>query len=226
MHSLAGPVLAWCARGCKAGQRMRVLLTLMACLVLAQCATPGHDGRFRAGDSDDAYVIIGVAERDRNTLPHYIVLWRRLTEDGRFRSFVVNRYFEAATNEGDSVQVEGVPGEFTMTDIEPGTYALDSVYALVPSGRVVYVANGLIEGPQRPAFTVRAGEAVYLGIWEVNIEDSVATVHPWRLEAGDLRAVLEKADPVNGGVQMRQTEIVSVPCMPHRLSNTSQRQVC
>lgn len=205
---------------------MRVMLALVACLVLAQCATPRRDGRFRAGDSDDAYVIIGVAERDRNTLPRYKVLWRRLDEDGRFRAFLVNRYFEAATNEGDSVQVEGVPGEFTMTDIEPGTYALDSVYAIVPSGRVIYVANGLIVGPERPAFTVRAGEAVYLGIWEVNIEDSAAVVRPWRLEADDLRAVLEKAAPVNGAVQMRETEIVSVPCVQHRLSNTSQRLVC
>ncbi len=204
---------------------MRVVLALMACLVLAQCATPG-DRRFRAGDSDDAYVIIGVAERDRNTLPRYKMLWRRLGEDGRFRAFLVNRYFEAATNEGDSVQVDGVPGEFTMTDVEPGTYALDSVFAVVPSGRVIYVANGLVLGPERPAFTVRAGEAVYLGIWEVNIVESAAVVRPWRLEADDLRAVLERTDPVNGGVQMRETQTISAPCVPHLLSNTSQRQVC
>lgn len=204
---------------------MRVLLMLVACSVLAQCATPG-DGRFRAGDSDDAYVIIGVAERDVNTLPRYKVLWRRLTEDGRFRPFVVNQYFEAATNEGDSVQAPGVPGEFTMTDIEPGTYALDSVFAVVPSGRVVYVANGVVLGPERPAFTVQAGEAVYLGIWEVNIEEGAAVVRPWRLDAADLRAVLEKADPVNGEVQLRETQIISAPCVLHLLSNTSQRQVC
>jgi hypothetical protein len=225
MHSLARLVLAWCARGCKAGQRMRLVLALMACLLLAQCATPG-DRRFRVGESDDAYVIIGIAERDRNTLPNYKVLWRKLDEDGGFRAFLVNRYFEAATNERDSIRVEGVPGEFTMTDIEPGTYALDSVYAMIPSGRVIYIANGLIEGPERPSFTVRAGEAVYLGIWEVNIEESAAVVRPWRLEADDLRAVLEAADPVRGGVALRETEIVSAPCVPHRLSNTSERQVC
>jgi hypothetical protein len=215
-------VRAWLQGG---AARMRLVLALVACLVLAQCATPG-DGRFRSGDSDDAYVIIGVAERDRNTLPNYKVLWRRLDEDGRFRPFLVNRYFEAATNERDSVRVEGVPGEFTMTDIEPGTYALDSVYAMVPSGRVIYVANGLIEGPERPAFTVAAGEAVYLGIWEVNVEESAAVVRPWRLEAADLRAVLDAADPVRGDVHLRETEIVSVPCVQHRLSDTSQRQVC
>lgn len=205
---------------------MRVILALVACLVLAQCATPKRDGRFRSGDSDDAYIIIGVAERDMNTLPRYKMLWRRLNRDGRFMAFLVNRYFEAATNEGDSVQVPGVPGEFTMTDIEPGTYALDSVYALVPSGRVVYVANGVVLGPERPTFTVRAGEAVYLGIWEVNIVDSAAVTRLYRLDTDDLRAVLAKADPVNGGVQMRETEIVSVPCAPYRLSNVSQRQVC
>lgn len=204
---------------------MRVLAMILACWVLAQCATPG-DRRFRVGASDDAYVIIGVAERDVNTVPRYKVLWRRLNADGRFRPFLVNRYFEAATNEGDSLRADGVPGEFTMTDIEPGTYALDSVYAVMPSGRVIYVANGVVLGPQRPSFTVRAGEAIYLGIWEVNIEDGAAVTRPWRLEEADLRALLARADRVNGDVEMRETEIVSVPCNPYRLSNVSQRQVC
>ena len=27
--------------------------------------------------------------------------------------------------------------------------------------------NGVIAGPERPAFEVRPGEAVYLGIWQV-----------------------------------------------------------
>lgn len=204
---------------------MRLVFVVLAGLVVAQCATPG-DRRFRAGHSDDAYVIIGVAERDRNTLPRYKVLWRRLSGDGRFRPFLVNRYFEAATNEQDSIQVDGVPGEFTMTDIEPGTYALDSVYAVIPDGRIVYAANGVVQGPERPAFTVHAGEAVYLGIWEVNIEESAAVTRPWRLEEADLRAVLEAANRVRGDVQLRSTETVSVPCNPYRLSNVSQRQVC
>ena len=205
---------------------MRLVFAVLASLVLAQCATPGN-GRFRVGDSADAYVIIGVAERNANTLPRYRVLWRRINDEGRFRPFLLGRYFEAATNESDSRRVEGVPGEFTMTDIEPGTYALDSVYALIPDGRVIYAANGVVLGPERPSFTVRRGEALYLGIWEVNIEESAAVARPWRLDEGDLRAVLQATDPVKGGaVTLRETEIVSVPCTPYRLSNVSQRQVC
>jgi hypothetical protein len=205
---------------------MRLVFAILASLVLAQCATPG-DGRFKVGDSDDAYVIIGVAERDANTLPHYQVLWRRLNSQGGFRPFLVGRYFEAATNERDSRRVEGIPGEFTMTDIEPGTYALDSVYALIPDGRVIYAANGVVRGPERPSFTVGRGEAVYLGIWEVNIEDAAAVIRPWRLDEADLRAVLQAVDPVKGGeVELRETEIVSVPCNPYRVGSISQRQVC
>lgn len=207
------------------GGLMRLVFAVLASFVLAQCATPG-DGRFRSGASDDAYIIIGIAERDTNTLPHYQVLWRRLNAQGGFRPFLVGRYFEAATNERDSRRVEGIPGEFTMTDIEPGTYALDSVYALVPDGRVTYAANGVVRGPGRPSFTVHRGEAVYLGIWEVNIEESAGVIRPWRLDEADMRAVLRATDPVNGEVQMRPTEIVSVPCNPYRLGNVSQRMVC
>jgi hypothetical protein len=100
------------------------------------------------------------------------------------------------------------------------------VFALIRDGRVNYVANGLVHGPERPAFEVRAGEAIYIGIWETDLDDVVAVARPWRLEQADLDAVLRQSDAVIGPVRMAETHTVSAPCAPYRLNNVSQRQVC
>jgi hypothetical protein len=136
------------------------------------------------------------------------------------------RIFEARSESGDGVQAPGIPGEFILSEVEPGTYALDSVFALVRDGRVNYSANGVIRGPDRPSFEVRPGEAVYLGVWEVNLVDVAAVTHQWRVEQSDLDAVLRETDPVLGEVRMARIETRAVQCTPYRLTTISQRQVC
>ncbi|MEZ5970900.1 MAG: hypothetical protein R3C31_03735 [Hyphomonadaceae bacterium] len=204
---------------------MRVLFAILACVAVAQCATP-QDKRFQVGQSEGGYVIIGVAEASENTSPSYTVLWRRLDENGHFMRYGARRIFEARSESGDGVQVPGIPGEFILSEVEPGTYALDSVFAVLRDGRVNYVANGLVRGPERPTFEVRAGEAVYLGIWEVNLDEAFATVRPWRRERSDLDAVIRAVDPVDGGIRIVDTPDRSIPCTPFRLNTVSQRQVC
>jgi hypothetical protein len=169
---------------------------------------------------------MGVAEAAANTSPRYTVLWRRLDENGQFSRYSGGRIFEARTNEGETLQVRGIPGEFVISEIEPGTYALDSAFAVLRDGRVNYIANGVVQGPERPSFTVRAGEAVYLGIWEVDIEDSFAVVRPWRLQQDDLDAVLREVAPVIGAVRVIEPEARSVPCTPLRINTDSQRRIC
>jgi hypothetical protein len=205
---------------------MRLMFAMLACLVLAQCATPEEDRRFRVGESPGAFVIMGVAEAAANTSPRYTVLWRRLGPDGQFMRYGARRVFEVRTGGGESVQMPGIPGEFVLSEIEPGTYALDSVFALIRDGRVNYIANGVIRGPERPAFEVRPGEAIYLGIWQTNLEEVVAVTQPWRLEQSDLDAVLRHSDPVIGPVRIVETHMRAVQCAPYRLNTVSQRQVC
>lgn len=205
---------------------MRVVLAMLASLVLAQCATPERDEHFRVGEGPGGYVIMGIAEAATNTSPRYTLLWRRLGPDGQFMRYGARRIFEVRTEKGNSVQIPGIPGEFVMSEIEPGVYALDSVFALIRDGRVNYVANGVVQGPERPAFEVRPGEAIYIGIWQTNIEEVVAVTRPWRLDERDLDAVVRRANPVIGPVRMVETHTRSVPCAPYRLNNVSQRQVC
>ena len=204
---------------------MRVVMVILACLVLAQCASR-DDKRFRVGDAPNGYVIIGVAEAAENTSPSYTILWRRLDGAGTFMRYGGGRIFEARSESGEGVQVPGIPGEFIMSEVEPGTYALDSTFALIRDGRVNYSANGVVRGPERPTFDVRPGEAVYLGIWQADLVDVVATARPWRLERSDLEAVIREVDPVHGGVRMVEPATREVPCAPYRLRSNSQRQVC
>jgi hypothetical protein len=91
---------------------------------------------------------------------------------------------------------------------------------------VNYSANGVIAGPERPSFEVRAGEAVYLGIWEAQLEDTNAVVRPWRLDQADANAVMREADAAIGPVQSRQVSTRAVACTPTRLNPRSQRQIC
>lgn len=204
---------------------MRVVFVILASLVLAQCATP-EDKRFRVGESPGAYVIMGIAEAASNTSPRYTVLWRRLDGSGQFMRYGERRIFEVRSQSGDTVRVRGIPGEFVLSEIEPGEYALDSVFAVIRDGRVNYVANGVVAGPERPAFTVRPGEAIYIGIWETDLEEVVAVTRPWRSEQRDLDAVLNASGAVIGPVRMIEPHTRSVPCAPYRLNNVSQRQVC
>lgn len=204
---------------------MRALIAILACLALAQCATK-EEKRFRVGEARGSYVIMGIAEASENTSPSYTVLWRRLDDGGNFMRYGARRIFEARSESGDGVQVAGIPGEFILSEVEPGTYALDSTFALMREGRVNYSANGVVRGPERPSFEVRPGEAVYLGIWQTNLVDVAAVAQPWRLERSDLEAVIRQVDPVVGGVRMVETTTRSVPCTPYRLRTTSQRQVC
>lgn len=204
---------------------MRFLVLILGCLALAQCAT-SEDDRFRVGQSEDAFVIIGVAETATNREGRYTVLWRKLDSTGAFTEPSGRTAFEAETNVRRTARVRGVPGEFEMRRIEPGVYALDSVFAVIRERRVDYVANGVVRGPQRPAFEVRPGEAIYLGIWQVDIEDAAAVVRPWRLSEADLRLVLNDSNDVRGQVRMRQTHTREVACEPRRLNSRSRRQVC
>ena len=208
---------------------MRLVFALLGALMLAQCASaPEEDDRFRVGRSERAYVIIGVAESASNTSASYDMLWRRVGADGNFEREIDGgrTAFTAETNERGTIRIRGIPGEFVRREIDPGVYALDSVFAVIRADRVNYVANGVVRGPDRPAFDVAPGEAVYLGIWEMNIEDVAAVARPWRLSASDLRAVMDRQDDVAGEVRVRETYTRAVPCTPQRLNNRSQRQVC
>ena len=204
---------------------MRVMMAILACLIVAQCASR-EDRRFRVGEATTSYVIIGIAESAENTSPSYTILWRRLGPDGAFMRYGDRRIFEARSESGDGIQAPGIPGEFILSEVEPGTYALDSAFALIRDRRVNYSANGVVLGPERPSFEVRPGEAVYLGIWQANLEDVAAVVRPWRLEQSDLDAVLRETGAVIGPVRMAEPQTRSVPCTPYRIRNNSQRQVC
>jgi hypothetical protein len=205
---------------------MRLLLVMLGALLTAQCAGSRDDERFRVGESPRAFVIIGVAESGANTQPDYAMLWRRVDAGGAFMRYGRDTVFEARTHVNSSVRVRGVPGEFAMAEVDPGVYALDSVFAVIHDERVDYSANGVITGPERPTFEVRPGEAVYLGIWETNLEDVTAVTRLWRLDGEDARAAMRRSDPIIGSVRVRETYISPVACAPHRISTNSQRQVC
>lgn len=208
---------------------MRHLLAVLATLVLAQCASH-EDNRFRVGSSPRAYVIIGVAESAANTAESYRLLWRRLDENGRFMSLGMGgdaNSFEPHTNARSSIRIRGIPGEFEMQEIDPGVYALDSVFAVLRGEHVNYFANGVVQGADRPSFEVGPGEAIYLGIWETNLNEVNAVVRPWRLDPADMIAVMRAArDPIIGAPVLRETKPRDVACTPHRMSNITQRQIC
>ena len=205
---------------------MRFAVLILGALALASCAT-SDDDRFQVGASEKSFVIIGVAEASDSREARYTLLWRQLDAAGAFTEHSGRTAFEAQTNEGDTVRVRGIPGEFEMLEVEPGVYALDSVFGVIRDDRVDYVADGVIIGPDRPSFEVRPGEAVYLGIWQAEIAEVRAVTRPWRLEESDLRAVLNAADDeVRGHVRIRETRTRSVVCAPHRLNSRSRRQVC
>lgn len=202
---------------------MRLVFVILASFALAQCAS--REDRFDVGSEERAFVIIGVAEAPTNREAQYTLLWRQV-EAGAFAEPEGRNTFEAETNRRGSVRVRGIPGEFALMEVRPGTYALDSVFAVIRENRLNYVADGLVAGPDRPAFDVRAGEAVYLGIWQVDIEDVTAVARPWRMSEDDLRLVLRETDELNGHVRMRDTHTIAVPCTPHQLNSRSRRQVC
>lgn len=203
---------------------MRRLLAILATLALAQCAS-SDDDRFRVGESPRAFVIIGVAEAFSSTEADYEMLWRRVDASGNFEDPEGRTAFEARTNDRNTVRVRNIPGEFRLVEIDPGVYALDSVFAVIHD-RVNYIANGVVIGPDRPTFEVRPGEAIYLGIWQLDLEDNNAVARPWRLDEADARAVVTQAHPVAGGLRVRETQTRAVLCTPRRLNNVSQRQVC
>lgn len=204
---------------------MRLIFAMLAAFCVAQCATR-EDDRFRVGESPRAMVVIGLAEAASNNTPSYTMLWRRVDEDGTFTRFDDDTIFQPRTGSDDSVRVRGLPGEFAVAEVEPGVYALDSIFALIRDERVNYSANGVIVGPERPSFEVRPGEVVYLGIWEARLEDTSAAVRPWRLDQGEGEAVMREADVAIGPLQAREVRPRSVACAPHRLNTRSQRQIC
>jgi hypothetical protein len=205
---------------------MRILFVVLGALVLAQCAS-GGDERFRVGQSDDALVIIGVAETSDNRDPRYSLLWRRLTADGTFADYDDARSIDARTHSETSLRIEGIPGEFDLYRVNPGVYALDSVYATLREHGVIYYAHGLVQGPERPSFEVRPGEAIYLGIWELDIDGANAVARPWRLNESDLAAVQREAGRrLIGAPHLGRVDARPVPCAPRRMGNVGQRQVC
>lgn len=203
---------------------MRSVVRILGALALAACAT-SDDGRFRVGESETSFVIIGVAEASENREARYTLLWRQ-TEGDAFAELDGATTFEARTNQGETLRIDGIPGEFALLEVEPGAYALDSVFGFIEAGRVNYTAEGLVEGPERPAFEVRPGEAVYLGIWQVDLEYSRAVTRPWRVQESDLRAVLGRTDDIRGQVRIRETHTRAIACNPQRLNSRSSRQVC
>lgn len=208
---------------------MRALWVLLAALVLAQCSSAPrerpHPPAAFAGPT--GYVVIGVAESAANTQPEYLMLWRKVDPvTGAFAPLSGYNSFEAHTNDNGSLRVRGVPGEFEHFQLEPGVYALDSVFAILHDQRVNYFAQGVITGPERPAFTVQAGDALYLGIWELTLDEASATARLWRLDADDARALIHASNDPHTALSLRQTETRSVPCAPHRIGDLSQRQVC
>lgn len=204
---------------------MRLIFAMLAAVFLAQCATP-EDKRFRVGESPRALVVIGVAESSSNAAPIYTMLWRRLDENGAFARYDDDTVFESRTHADDSIRIRGIPGEFAVAEVEPGVYALDSIFALIRDERVNYSANGVIIGPERPSFEVRAGEAIYLGIWQADLEDVTAVVRPWRLDQREGDAVMREADAAIGPIQAREVRTRTVVCAPHRLNTRSQREIC
>lgn len=208
------------------GEMMRLIGAVLAMFLLAQCAS-GGDEPYEVDPSQEALVIIGVAKSARDTSPRYEMLWRRLDEAGGFLELDGGTRFQAETNSGSSVRVEGVPGEFTFVRVPAGVYALDGVFGVIRDGRVDYVAQGVIAGPDRPAFEVGAGDVAYLGIWEADIEETAAVVRPWRLEASDMAAVVNAGGGVVGGEpRLVQTHTRAVACRPHRVGTMTTRQVC
>lgn len=203
---------------------MRLLFVVLAALTVAQCAS-SDDRRFRVGQSPHALVVIGVAEAANNTSPRYTMLWRRLDESGAFMRYDESTIIEPRTHMGGSVRIRGIPGEFVVAQVEPGVYALDSVFALIRDERVNYSATGVIAGPERASFEVRAGEAIYLGIWQVDLEDVTAVTRPWRLERADAEAVMHEVNAL-GPVTLRRVRTIAVPCAPHQLNTRSQREIC
>ncbi len=198
---------------------------IAAALLLAQCVS-SEDDRFQVGQSPSAFVVIGVAEAAGATEARYTMLWRQVDASGAFTEPTGRTAFEAETNSRGTVRVRGVPGEFRLVEVEPGVYALDSVFGVIRERRVNYIAQGVIEGPERPAFEVAPGEAVYLGIWQATLEETRAVARPWRLSETDMRAVRRNANAVNGPMNLRETHTRSVTCAPRRLSNLSQREIC
>lgn len=203
---------------------MRFLLAIGFCFVLAQCAGD-KETRFQPGVSPTALAIIGVAESSDEREPSFSLLWRKLDEQGRFAAYGGGRVIDARTNSGGSIRIDGIPGEFVAIELEPGIYGLDSTFAILREDRINYFAQGVVAGPERPAFEVRPGEAVYLGIWELNLDAlQRAQARLWRLDQADMRAV--EAAAGYGPLRLRETHVRSVECAPHRLGNMSQRQVC
>lgn len=199
----------------------------MAALALAQCSTPGRDHRFHVGQEQQGMAFIGLAEATGATSPIYTMLWRRIDPaTGLFAPMGSGNEFETRTDDGGSIRIQGIPGEFEYARLTPGIYGLDSVFALIPAGHVNYFAPGIIVGPDRPTFEIRAGEAIYLGIWQMNLNDTTAVTQLWRLDPRDAEAAVRRANQTVGDVVMRETGSRAVGCSPHRLSSITQRQVC
>lgn len=204
---------------------MRALVLILAVLALPQCAS-GGGGSPQPGAEPESYVIIGVAESSEGAAPSYSMLWRLLDERGAFTEYDDARALEARTNAGATVRVRGIPGEFAVLRAQPGVYALDSVFAQLREDRLSYIAQGVIEGPARPAFEISPGETVYLGIWEMNIDGANAVTRLWRMSEGDARAVIRASRRPIGNVILRETHLRPVACRPRAMNSMSQRQIC
>lgn len=185
------------------------------------------DAGLFGGEEPRTYVIINVAEALGDTSPRYSMLWRRIEADGSFAEYDDDTIIEAETNSDDSVVVRGIPGEFLILRVRPGTYALDSVYGTVREHGVTYVASGVIVGPSRPSFEVREGETIYLGIWQVALNNGQAVARPWRLLPTDLSSALSQARNRRlNNAEMRETTAREVACQPHRINWRTRRQIC
>ena len=203
---------------------MRRALAIVATLALAQCASGGRDDAAPQAAAQGT-VYLGIAKAASSTTPTYTMLWRRIDPaTGAFMPPGDGAVFETRTDDGGSIRIRGIPGEFESRRLPPGQYGLDSVFALVPGDHVNYVAQGVVVGPDRPVFQVEAGETVFLGIWQVSLTPTSAVTRLWRLDQNDAHAVASRAHAPD--LAIRETTARAVPCSPHRMSNLSQRQIC
>jgi hypothetical protein len=197
-----------------------ILLAALCCGARAEAFIFGGD------DRATATVVINIAEAVGDTTPRYSMLWRRLDDEGRFTEYGDETVIEVESNSANSVLVRGVPGEFLTIHVRPGAYALDSVRGLLREDGVNYVASGVIVGPERPAFEVREGETIYLGIWQMSLNQGQAEATLWRLAETDLRAFLGHGRNRVRNVAIREARVREVACAPHPISWRTNREIC
>ncbi len=132
-----------------------------------------------------------------------------------------------APHETTPCRVRGIPASSPSLEVEPGVYALDSVFAAYPR-RPGELRRATASSPGRsaPVFEVRPGEAIYLGIWQMDLEEVTAVTRPWRSSRSRRRGGDARCRRCKRSDDARRTRTQAVACEPHQLGALSQRQIC